>query len=223
MSLTCEQEEEECHNESVAKVEESGGGSLQIQLGVVVVDGVEEEVEGSEAARQERAPPPAVVLRAQMEVAEEDGGLRARDDQDEIDNGQEAEHVVELMRPQAVQDEEELNEDAAEGQYAAHEDAGQRTRVQVLRGYLTRYLVGAHRVLDESALEAQIRADEDERRRHQEPQGEQRYQRRERNGRRAAVHPQHQVEHEEDGEHNTSKTNKQPNELLDQIKAIFCR
>lgn len=82
-----------------------------------------------------------------MEVAEEDGGLRAGDHQDEEHQEQEAEHVVGLGGPDGVQDEEELDEDAAEGQDAAHDDARQRLRVYALLGDLPWDLVGADGVL----------------------------------------------------------------------------
>ncbi len=38
-------------------------------------------------------------LSAQVEVAEEDGGLRAGDDQDDEDQEEEAKHIVHLMGP----------------------------------------------------------------------------------------------------------------------------
>lgn len=38
-------------------------------------------------------------LSAQVEVAEEDGSLRAGDDQDDEDQEEEAKHIVHLMRP----------------------------------------------------------------------------------------------------------------------------
>ena len=97
--VTRENEEDKGHDEGVAEVEEGGGRSLYLQLGGVVVQRVEEEVAGGEAAGEEGAPPPAVVLGAQVEVAEEDGRLHARDHQDQEDHAQEAEHVVELVRP----------------------------------------------------------------------------------------------------------------------------
>ena len=42
---------------------------------------------------------PLTYLGTQVEVAEEDGGLRAGDDQDDEDEEEEAEHVVHLVRP----------------------------------------------------------------------------------------------------------------------------
>lgn len=52
------------------------------------------------------------------------------------------------MRPDRVHDEEELNEDAAERQNAAHYDAGDRLRVDRLLRNLARDLVRAHWVFE---------------------------------------------------------------------------
>ena len=135
--------------------------------------GIYEEIDGTKTACQKRSPPPAVVFCAQVKVAQEYRSLRACDDEYQVDHGQEAEHVVELMRPDAVQNEEQLNEYAAERQNAAHNDAGQWACVKVLRRYLTRDLIGACWIFDHLFLEAKVRADENERCTNQEPQGEQ--------------------------------------------------
>ncbi len=82
-----------------------------------------------------------------MEVAEQDGGLGAGDDEDDEDEEEEPVHVVDLRRPDGVEDEEELDEDAAEGQHAAHDDAGDGLRVHALVGDLARDLVRPHWVL----------------------------------------------------------------------------
>ena len=59
-----------------------------------------------------------VVLRAQLEVAEDDGDLGTGDDKDDEDEAEEAEEVVELVQPHAGQDEEQLDEHCAKGQNA---------------------------------------------------------------------------------------------------------
>ena len=78
-----------------------------------------------QAALQEgrQRAPPVVVLGAELEIAEDDGDLRAGDDEDDKHKAQEAKEVVELVQPHAGQDEEELNEDRAKGQDAANEHA----------------------------------------------------------------------------------------------------
>lgn len=52
-----------------------------------------------------------------------------------------------LARPQGIEDEEELNEDAAEGENSAHDDSGDGLRVDGLVGDLAGDLVGTDRVL----------------------------------------------------------------------------
>ena len=64
--LTCEEEEEEDHDDGVSKVEERAGKANNLRLGVVVVDAVEEEVDGCEAWCEERPPPPVVVLQQSL-------------------------------------------------------------------------------------------------------------------------------------------------------------
>lgn len=63
---------------------------------------VNNEIDGSEAAGEEGAPLPVVVLSTQMEVTEQDGGLRAGDDEDNEDEEQEAKHIVHLVGPDRV-------------------------------------------------------------------------------------------------------------------------
>ena len=50
--------------------------------------------------------------------------------------------------PDAVENEEELDEDTAEWQHATHDDARQRARVEGLLGDLARNLIGSHRMID---------------------------------------------------------------------------
>ena len=47
------------------------------------MNAVDSEVERGESAGHEAPPPPVVVLRAKVEVAEQDCGLRAGDDEDQ--------------------------------------------------------------------------------------------------------------------------------------------
>lgn len=105
-----------------------------------------------------------------MEIAEQNCGLRTSDDQDNEYQNQKSEHVVCLMGPKnkanipecyhkyhndqtfdlpnAVQNEEQLNKDAAKGQNATHDHARKRFGIQALRWHLTRNLVCPHRMFD---------------------------------------------------------------------------
>ena len=135
-----------------------------------------------------------------MEVAEENCGLGACDDQDDEHEEEEAVHVVDLAAPDAVQHEEELDEDATEGEHASHDDPWDRLGVDRLVRNLPRNLVGPHRLLDRRLPEAEVGSDEGERDGHAEPEGEQRHQGEEGDGGRGPVVPEHQVQDEEVGE-----------------------
>lgn len=141
-----QQEEQKDHDQRVAKVQEGRGGVLDLQLGREVVATVDEQIDRGESRRQERSPPPVVVLGTQVEIAQQDGRLRAGDDQNQEHQKQKAEHVVHLAGPERVQDEEQLDEDATERQDTAHDDAGDRLGVDRLVRDLARDLVGAYRV-----------------------------------------------------------------------------
>uniref|UniRef100_A0A182INA6 Tox-SGS domain-containing protein n=1 Tax=Anopheles atroparvus TaxID=41427 RepID=A0A182INA6_ANOAO len=143
-----EQEEQKHHNQGVAKVQEGGCGVLDLQLRGEVVATVHEQVDRSKAGRQERSPPPVVVFRAQMEVAQQDRRLGAGDHEDEEYQEEKTEHVVHLTRPERVQDEEQLDEDAAEWQHTAHDDARDRLRVDRLVRYLTGDLIRSNWVFE---------------------------------------------------------------------------
>ena len=58
-----------------------------------------------------------------MEVTEQDGGLTAGDDENDEHEEKEPVHVIDLTGPDAVQHEEELDEDAAKGENASHDDS----------------------------------------------------------------------------------------------------
>uniref|UniRef100_A0A182NAT5 Tox-SGS domain-containing protein n=1 Tax=Anopheles dirus TaxID=7168 RepID=A0A182NAT5_9DIPT len=142
-----EQEEQKHHDERVAKVQEGRGGVLDLQLGGEVVAAVHKQVHRGEAGRQERSPPPVVIFGAQVEVAQQNRRLRAGDHEDQEHQKQKAKHVVHLARPERVQDEEQLDEDAPEREHAAHYDARDGLRVDRLVRDLARYLIRAHWML----------------------------------------------------------------------------
>ena len=107
--------------------------------------------------------PPAVVLTAELEVAQHNGDLRAGDHQDHKHQAKEAEEVVELVQPHGGEDEEELDEDSAKRQNASNQDAKHRVHVPRLLGYLPGNLVGTHWVLKCRGLVAKVGAHEDQR------------------------------------------------------------
>ena len=117
-------------------------------------------------------------------------------------DGDDEVHVVDLAAPDAVQHKEELDEDAAEGEHAAHDDPWDRLGVDRLVGNLPRNLVCPHRLLNRRLPEAEVGSDEGERHGHAEPEGEQRHQGEEGDGGRGPVVPQNQVEDKEVTEDN---------------------
>jgi hypothetical protein len=70
-------EEEKGDHEGISKVEEGVDKAGELELRHVVVDAVEENVHGAEAARQERSPPPVVILRIELNVAKNHRQFRA--------------------------------------------------------------------------------------------------------------------------------------------------
>lgn len=101
-----------------------------------------------------------------MEVAEQDGCLRACDDQNDENKEDKSEHVVGLMSPamiklktcsymyskpilpNAVQDEEQLQENCTEGEDGSENDSWQWPSVEALIRHLARNLIGSHRILN---------------------------------------------------------------------------
>lgn len=88
-----------------------------------------------------------VVLRAQLEVAHDDGDLGAGDDEDDKDEEQEAEHVVELVLPDRGEDEEQLDKHCSEGKDSSHQHRDHWSHVPHQLGCLSGDLVDLHRDL----------------------------------------------------------------------------
>lgn len=65
----------------------------------IEVNRIKEEIESGRATAEISSPPPVVVLRTEVEVAEEDGCFSTRDHQDQEHDKQKPEHVVDLVCP----------------------------------------------------------------------------------------------------------------------------
>ena len=96
------------------------------------MSGVDEKVEGGEARGHKTSPPPVVILCSKVEITQKNCGFGTSDDQNNGDKEKEAEHVVDLVGPERVEDEKQLDEDAAKWQDAAHDNAGNRSSVENL-------------------------------------------------------------------------------------------
>lgn len=88
-----------------------------------------------------------VVFRTKVEIAQQNGRFCTSDHQNYKHQEQKAEHVIQLRRPDRIQDEEQLDEDAAEGQNSSHYYPGNRLCVNRLFGNQSRYLICSHWVL----------------------------------------------------------------------------
>jgi len=69
-NCTCKDEENECNDECVSKIQESRRHSSNIQLIHEIMYRIQEIVERSKAASQKRSPPPIIVLCTQVEIAQ---------------------------------------------------------------------------------------------------------------------------------------------------------
>ena len=71
-------------------------------LGKEVMNTVQEEIDGGKTGSEKRAPPPMIIFGAEVEIGQENGGLGAGYDENDEDEKKKAEHIVGLMRPNAV-------------------------------------------------------------------------------------------------------------------------
>jgi len=160
------------------------------------MNAVDSKVEGGKAAGQEAPPPPVVVLRTEMKVAEQDRGLRTGDDENHEHEEQESIHVIDLTGPDTVEDEEELNENAAEGEDTAHDDAGDGLSVDGLVRDLSRNLIGPHWLLYGRLPESKVGSDKGQGDGDTEPESQERHQGEEGDSGGGSLIPQHQVQDE---------------------------
>lgn len=143
---------------------------------------VDSQVEGCESTGEETPPPPVVVFCTEVEVAEEDGGLRAGDDQDDENQEQKSIHVVDLARPDAVEYKEQLNEDASKGEDTTHDDARDGLGVDRLVRDLSGDLVGPHWLLNWWFSESKVSTNKGEGDRDSKPECQESHQGEERDG-----------------------------------------
>jgi hypothetical protein len=101
-----------------------------------------------------------VILGAQVEVAQQDGAFNHSNAEDCEDHEQEPKDVVELVTPDRVQNEEELDEDATKRQDTAHENPRPELGVERLWRNLPRDLVCADWLLDRRSLESEVCSEE---------------------------------------------------------------
>ena len=126
------------------KVEERRCETDHVKLCVEVDGRVAEQVAARRARVEEGAPPPVIILVAELEVAEDNRDLGTREQQDEDHQREEAEDVVKALQPDRAHDEEELDEHGAERQDAAHRHRAGQAHVPSLQRHMACDLVRAH-------------------------------------------------------------------------------
>lgn len=60
--LTCEEEEYENHDRGVAKVKNGTGNAMDLKFGKEIMYSIDEEINCSKSTREERSPPPVIIL-----------------------------------------------------------------------------------------------------------------------------------------------------------------
>ena len=88
---------------------------------------------------------PSVLLRAEEPVDHEDCDGSTGDDEENVREEEEAEHIVDLAKPDGRHDEVELDEDGSKGKNTGKKVRWDRAQVSRGGGNLTRNLVCADR------------------------------------------------------------------------------
>lgn len=117
-----------------------------------------------------------------MKVAKKYSCFGTGNNQNDKHQKQETKHVIHLVGPNAIQNEEKLYKDAAKRQNAPHDDARQRLCVERLLRNLTRDLIGSNWVFNGILLKAKVCTNKRQRHRYAEPEGQDGNQSAKRNG-----------------------------------------
>mmetsp|Transcript_58847 Transcript_58847/g.155777 ORF Transcript_58847/g.155777 Transcript_58847/m.155777 type:complete len:215 (-) Transcript_58847:1161-1805(-) len=174
---------------------------------------MQEDVESAGPRGCEGAPPPSVVLAAELEVASHDGDLAAGQDQDDQHQNNETEEIVDLMKPHRRQHVENLHEDSAEWQHAAHDDVKPCIHKPRLGWDVARDLIDAGRGLDGCLAEAEEGTGEHKGHGDAHPHAEQREERTEGHRSGGLLAPDEEVEDEEDTEADAREEHRGPDSI----------
>lgn len=79
-----------------------------------------------------------------MKIAQQNRRLSASNDKNYEHQKEKPKHIIQLRRPNRIENEEQLNKNAAKRQNASHHDARQWLSVDGLFRDESRYLVGSH-------------------------------------------------------------------------------
>ena len=94
-----EDEKHKSNDEIVSKVEEHAEGLGDIQLGIVVENGIQKHMNGTRARGEEGPPPPLIIAMAKIYVAQHNAHFGASDGQDHEDKQHETKDVVIVPKP----------------------------------------------------------------------------------------------------------------------------
>jgi len=94
-----EDEKHKSNDEIVSEVEEHAESLGDIQLGIVVENGIQEHMNGTRARGEEGPPPPLIVAMAKIYVAQHNAHFGASDGQDHEDKQHETKDVVIVPKP----------------------------------------------------------------------------------------------------------------------------
>ena len=114
---------------------------MDVELGEIKPDTVEEDPKGTAAADEDGLPPPVVVFGAKLDIGCNNGDLYDSDNIDNADDGQETEDIVvtTLVLPQAAENEEQFDEYDSERDQTSQKDAVTPPSIPRLLWYLSRY------------------------------------------------------------------------------------
>mmetsp|Transcript_4849 Transcript_4849/g.11574 ORF Transcript_4849/g.11574 Transcript_4849/m.11574 type:complete len:361 (+) Transcript_4849:164-1246(+) len=191
------EEQSQTRQSHVSKVQDIGCKRVGLELSKVPKR-VQKDPCGRGTRIRKGTPPPVVVFVAELEIVEEQGDLRARNDQDEKDQKQKSKDIVVVVHPHRGQNEIQLYKASPKRKEASNDDRKRPCHEPWLVRNLARNVRGLDGVLDRVRLVSKIGSDKDERRRDSKPKDNQHQHGRERNGIAAPVSPGNQIQKEEE-------------------------
>lgn len=120
--FTCQNEDNETDQGRIAHVEHRTSETAKAHASRPEDERVQKHIATGHAGARKGAPVPPVVLRAEQEVHQQNGGSGRCDNHQTVAEEEKTKHVVDFVGPQRGHDEVELNEDRAERKDASQQD-----------------------------------------------------------------------------------------------------
>jgi len=92
-------EEPQCHDGGVAKIKQYRHKLCDGKFREEVKDDIKIHVESISPGSQESSPMPVIILRAELEVAHDDGDFSTSQNEDQKHDGQEPKNIIKLVQP----------------------------------------------------------------------------------------------------------------------------